>query len=111
VVSSRQESTGSYVAFLGVSASFNLWHAHLGRAAYPIVTRILRSSRLPISASANNAAVCVPCQYGKSKQLPYVPSSRVTSPLGLVHSDVWVSPTISLGGRLGNSDCRVNPSG
>jgi len=93
-----RKSIGSYVAFRCVSASFDLWHARLGRAAYPIVTRILRSSRLPISTSANKADVCAPGQYGKSKQLPNVPSSRVTSPLELVHSDVWVSPTVSLGG-------------
>jgi transposase InsO family protein len=91
--------TRSCVAFLGVSASFDIWHARLGHASSPIVSRVLNSNHLPVSSSPNKKSICEFCQYGKSKKLPFAPSSRISlSPLELIHSDVWTSPTISIGG-------------
>jgi hypothetical protein len=77
------------VAFFGVSASFDIWHAQLGHASSPVVSRVLRSHHLPISSSASPTAVCEFCQYDKANQLPFSASARVSSsPLELVHSDV-----------------------
>lgn len=59
----------SYVAFLGVSTSFDTWHARLGHASSPIVSRVLSSNNLPMTSSANKSALCEFCQYRKSKQL------------------------------------------
>jgi hypothetical protein len=89
----------SCVAFLGVSTSFDTWHARLGHASSPIVSRVLSSNNLQMLSSANKSALCEFCQYRKSKQLLFAQSSRITtSPLGLVHSDMWPSPSVSLGG-------------
>lgn len=89
----------SRIALLGVSASFDTWHARLGHASFAVVSRVLWTTHLPVSSRPNKNSVCEFCQYGKSKQLPFAHSSRVTtSPLELVHSDVWMSPSVSLGG-------------
>jgi transposase InsO family protein len=91
--------SNSCIALLGVSASFDIWHARLGHASSAVVSRVLRTSQLPVSSHPNKNSVCEFCQYGKSKQLPFPSSSRITtSPLELVHSDVWMSPSLSLGG-------------
>jgi histone deacetylase 1/2 len=40
--------------------------------------------------SVNKAVVCDTCQQGKSHQLPFSLSTRVTtSPLEIIYSDVW----------------------
>jgi transposase InsO family protein len=82
-----------------VSASFDTWHARLGHIAPVVVSRVLRTTHLPVSSRPNKHSVCEFCQYEKFKQLLFTPSSRVTtSLLELIHSDVWTSPTMSLGG-------------
>jgi transposase InsO family protein len=64
-----------------------------------VVSCVLRTTHLPVSSRPNKNSVCEFCQYGKSKQLPFAHSSQVTTtPLELVHSDVWTSPFVSLGG-------------
>lgn len=41
----------------------------------------------------------MPCQLGKSKQLPFNKFDHVSSrPLELIHSDVWTSPVLSING-------------
>jgi transposase InsO family protein len=53
-------------------------------------------SKLP---SLDKTRICESCQLGKSKQLPFVESTRCTfAPLELIHSDVWISPIPSLSG-------------
>jgi transposase InsO family protein len=43
--------------------------------------------------------VCKACQLGKSKQLPFVESTRCTlGPLELIHSNLWTSPIPSTSG-------------
>ena len=51
------------------------------------------------SPSDNHVLVCDACQRGKSRQLSYTASSRVsTMPLELIHSDVWGPAVSSSGG-------------
>jgi len=83
---------------LGVVNPFaSLWHHRLGHAAAPIVQWILSRHKLSFIRDVNNKHVCDVCQQGKSHQLPYPRSSRVSSPLDLVFSDVWGPAPASVG--------------
>jgi hypothetical protein len=55
---------------------------------------------LPISSNDfNKSVVCVSCQLGKGKRLPFSSSNRVSiTPLQLIRSDVWTSPVHSVTG-------------
>jgi hypothetical protein len=56
-------------------------------------------SPLHILGSLHNKEFCEPCQLSKSKQLPFPLSPRITStPLWLIHTDVWSSLVPSLEG-------------
>ncbi|KAG8087751.1 hypothetical protein GUJ93_ZPchr0010g8326 [Zizania palustris] len=70
-----------------------LWHRRLGHPSSSIASSVLESLKLfPLNKESH---VCDACQQAKSHRLPFSSSSRVsTSPLELVHSDVW-GPTIS----------------
>ena len=88
-----------FSAFLGVTAPFDVWHSRLGHPADLIVNKLLQQSLLPISGSIKSKQLCHPCHIAKSKKLPYFDSQRIsTHPLELIHSDVWTSPIVSLGG-------------
>ena len=65
------------------------------------IINVLHNYSLPVSDSFNKKSICVSCQLGKSKQLPFSASSREsTAPLELIHSDVWSTSTPSLSGCL-----------
>ena len=84
------------MAFIGVRTTPAIWHARLGHPSSHITNHIIKFFDLPVSGSYNLNSVCQFCLMGKAKQLPFGDSTRVVlSPLGLVHSDVWVSPVVS----------------
>jgi histone deacetylase 1/2 len=86
-------------AFSSLKVSHDLWHSRLGHPASPIVQHILRLHELP-SVSVNKAVVCDACQQGKSHQLPFSLSTRVTSaPLEIIYSDVWGPAQTSVSGH------------
>jgi len=86
-------------ALLGVKTSAAVWHSRLGHASQPVVSQVLQQFSLPVSGVKQLNGVCEPCQLGKSKQLPFQSSPRVSMcPLDLIHSDVWSCSTKSLGG-------------
>jgi hypothetical protein len=88
-------------AFLGVKTSAAVWHSRLGHASQPVISHLFQQFSLPVSGVKHLDGVCEPCQLGKSKQLPFQPSPRVSlCPLDLIHSDVWSYSTKSLGGCL-----------
>ena len=78
-----------------VKPSTSLWHSRLGHASTRVVQHVLSRNNLPFVRDSENKTVCDACQCGKSHQLPYSLSSRVSSgPLDLIHSDVWgLAPT------------------
>lgn len=81
---------------LGVTkASTSLWHHRLGHASSHVVHQILQRHKLPFIRDLNKHIVCDACQKGKSHQLPYPNSfSSSSTPLELVHLDVWgLAPT------------------
>ena len=86
-------------AVVGIKASVSVWHSRLGHASLPIVSQLLNKHSLPVEGLVNKMHFCEPCQLGKGKQLPFKPSTRVSSfPLQLIHTDVWSCSTKSLSG-------------
>jgi hypothetical protein len=72
---------------VGVKASTSTWHRHLRHPSANILHRVISKFSFPITDSINKQGVCVSCQLGKSKQLPFSDSSREsTTPLELIHS-------------------------
>jgi hypothetical protein len=88
-------------AFLGVKTFAAVWHYCLGHASQLVISHLFQQFSLPVSGFKHLDGVCEPCQLGKSKQLPFQPSPRISlCPLDLIHSDVWSYSTKSLGGCL-----------
>jgi len=86
-------------AFLGVSAPPNIWHSRLGHPSMSILNKLLQQSLLPCNGPSKINKLCDSCQIAKSKKLSFSDSHRIsTHPLELIHSDVWTSPILSLGG-------------
>jgi transposase InsO family protein len=51
---------------------------------------MINKNVLPIFGPKGTESLCEPCQLGKSKQLPFSASTRIsTCPLDLIHTDVW----------------------
>jgi transposase InsO family protein len=97
---SRQATiASSFTALLGVSAPLHIWHLRLGHPTSATIQHLLQHSLLQVSGSTKTHSLCEPCQVSKSKKLPFSASTRQsTSPLALIHSDVWTSPIVSVGG-------------
>jgi histone deacetylase 1/2 len=78
-----------------------LWHSRLGHPAFPVVQHVLHSHDLPSTIESNkHKAVCDACQQGKSHQLPFSLSTRVTKhPLEIIYSDVWGPAQVSVSGH------------
>jgi hypothetical protein len=88
-----------FAAFLGVKTTDMVWHQRLGHPSASVFQLLFRHQNLPLVVSFNKSRVCESCQLGKSKQLPFSESNRIsTSPLELIHSNVWTSPIPSLSG-------------
>ena len=82
-----------------VRVSSSQWHQRLGHPSKNVVSSIVRNNDLECSSSDTSALVCDACQCGKSRQLSYTASARVsTMPLELVHTDVWGAARASSGG-------------
>jgi hypothetical protein len=88
-----------FAAFLGVKTIDMVWHQRLGHPLAYVFQLLLRHQNFPLVRSFNKSRVCESYQLGKSKQLPFSESNRIsTSPLELIHSDIWTSPIPSLSG-------------
>ena len=86
-------------ALLGVKTSAAVWHSRLGHTSPQVLSQLLHQFSLPVSGVKHLDGVCEPCQLGKSKQLPFQASTRISScPLDLIHSDVWSCSTKSMSG-------------
>lgn len=82
-----------------VKVSREKWHSRLGHPATQVVQHILHHYELP-SESLNKVVICDGCQQGKSHQLPFSLSTRVTTaPLEIIYSDVWGPAQISISGH------------
>ena len=93
----RTPQTPHY-ASSSVRVSSSQWHQRLGHPTSKVVKSILQSNKLGCSFD-NKFYVCDACQRAKSHQLPYKTSVHVSSsPLELVHTDVWGPAQVSSGG-------------
>jgi histone deacetylase 1/2 len=78
-----------------------MWHRRLGHPSLQVVQHVLRSHELPSLHESNKIeSVCDACQQGKSHQLPFSLSTRVTKfPLEIIYSDVWGPAQTSVSGH------------
>jgi transposase InsO family protein len=88
-----------FTALIGIKTSSLVWHHRLGHPSSDIVTRIIKDNKLPTSSFDLNKTICSSCQLGKGKKQPFHASNRITtSPLHLIHTDLWTSPIASITG-------------
>jgi len=92
--------TPTFTAFLGLKTSICIWHSRLGHPSFKTVNHVIKANSLPTLQSNENPVVfCDFCPLGKSKQLPFHSSTRITTHvLELIHTDLWTSPIYSLSG-------------
>jgi hypothetical protein len=84
---------------IGITAPLRVWHSRLGHPSNLIIKKLLQNSLLSISGPTQSSHICESCQVAKCRKLPFPTSTRVsTTPLELIHSDVWSSPIMSVGG-------------
>jgi hypothetical protein len=77
--------------FLGIKATFDVWHSRLGHPADPIVHHLVTSQSLPVSGTLVKSHLCSSCQLGKCKKLPFTESTRESiSSLKIIHSKCMV---------------------
>ena len=82
-------------ALVGAKVTSTQWHQRVGHPTNNVVQAIVRQNNISCVPSNNHVLVCDASQRGKSRQLPYSASARVsTVPLELIHSDVW-GPDVS----------------
>lgn len=85
-------------AFFSVKASSDLWHRRLGHPSTSVVHQVLEENNFAVIKN-NKSSVCSACQQAKAHQLPFTLSSHVSSsPLELVHTDVWGPARVSVNG-------------
>jgi hypothetical protein len=92
------KSAPTFTAFLGLKTSFCIWHSRLGHSSFKTVSHVIKANSLPTS-NEHQADFCDFCPLGKSKQLPFKSSTRITTHvLELIHTDLWTSPVYSHSG-------------
>ncbi|TQE05315.1 hypothetical protein C1H46_009090 [Malus baccata] len=85
-------------ACVGERVSDALWHSRLGHVSFSILQHLVSANKLPIKGSISSK-FCQFCPLGKSHKLPFsLSSSMASSPLELIHCDVWMSPSLSISG-------------
>ncbi|KAJ4749591.1 polyprotein [Rhynchospora pubera] len=85
-------------ALIGVRTTANIWHAHFRHPSNDATLHVLKKFSLPCNSRTLN--LCHDCNVAKAHKLPFCNfSSTTTSPLHLIHSDVWgPSPILSSNG-------------
>jgi hypothetical protein len=90
-------SSPSHRASSSVKVSASQWHQRFGHPSNNVVQKLVKHHSLPCLPSDISVSICDACQRGKSHQLSYTASERIsTMPLELIHSDVWVLPLLLL---------------
>lgn len=81
-----------------VAVTSQLWHNRLSHPNAKILS-FLRSNKLLILDFRFKPSFCKGCALGKSTHLPFERNKiDAAAPFTLIHSDVWMSPTISVSG-------------
>lgn len=86
--------------FLSSKTTSEVWHNRLGHPNFQVISTLSSNKCLEIASTLNKNFICVACQLGKSKKLPFSLSTRCSPhPLFLVHCDVWgAAPVPSISG-------------
>lgn len=89
----------SHSAFVGVAASYSVWHQRFGHPSQLIMSKMLSSSKIKLPSVASSS-ICTYCVDGKMHRLPFSASvSQASVPFSKVHSDVWgPAPCVSIEG-------------
>jgi hypothetical protein len=97
---STNKTFPTFTSLLGFRTTPDVWHSRLGHSSISTVNHVIKAHHLPLTSNKiNKISFCDFCQLGKSKQLPFSHSSRIsTKPLELIHIDIWTSPTPSMSG-------------
>ncbi|KAK4377973.1 hypothetical protein RND71_004269 [Anisodus tanguticus] len=86
-------------ASVAVRQPGDIWHPRLGHSVAQVLSS--RRSKNVISLLNSFSNNCVSCRLGKSQHLPFnLVEHGNTSPLEIIHSDVWHSPVSSKLGFL-----------
>jgi Reverse transcriptase (RNA-dependent DNA polymerase)/gag-polypeptide of LTR copia-type len=90
--------TSPVLALVGIRVPASVWHARFCHTNHATTLHLLNSNNLP--CISHKLPLCHSCCMAKAHQLPFSTSSSTsTSPLELVHSDVWgPSPVTSWNG-------------
>ncbi|CAH9142791.1 unnamed protein product, partial [Cuscuta epithymum] len=90
-------SSYSPVALASHVAPGPVWHRRLGHCGTRILDRLRKTGN--ILSNSHFSHDCISCRLGKSQRLPFQEVwHKSTSPLYLIHSDVWQSPVLSTSG-------------
>jgi GAG-pre-integrase domain len=80
-------------ALLTNKISTSLWHVRFEHPSYSTALQIINNNILP--CHRENSFFCNDCVQAKACVLPFsISSSFISSPLELIHSDVWGSSPI-----------------
>jgi len=91
-------SSSSKQAFSSSLASSSLWHRRLGHPSNKVLRTLVSRSLLGSFSRLSNSP-CSHCALAKSIKLPFSSHDHCsTKPFALIHSDVWMSPVISVSG-------------
>ena len=94
-----RNKASTHFSLIGVHVSHPIWRHRLGHPAHPILQRIVSKHQLPLQGKFECNFFCDSCPLGKSSRLPFQASNSIsTTPLELVHSDIWTSPHFSIKG-------------
>ncbi|KAJ3691762.1 hypothetical protein LUZ61_020926 [Rhynchospora tenuis] len=88
-------STSPPQAMFGIRTTASMWHDRFGHPSNSVTMKLLKDFALPCTSLS--LETCNDCMIAKSHKLSFSSSSScTTSPLELVHSDVWgPSPIVS----------------
>jgi transposase InsO family protein len=91
-------SSSSKQAFSSSLASSSLWHRRLGHPSNKVLRTLVSRSLLGSFSRLSNSP-CSHCALAKSIKLPFSSHDHCsTEPFALIHSDVWMSPVVSVSG-------------
>jgi len=81
-------------ACVAIRQSGDIWLRRLGHSGVQILDCLRKNNYISLLNSVRSD--CVPCRLGKSQRLPFkLVDHCSSSPLDIIHSDVWQSPVLS----------------
>ncbi|GJV27968.1 ribonuclease H-like domain-containing protein [Tanacetum coccineum] len=86
-------------AFALLTNNHSLWHQRLGHPGDAVIQTMSSRGLVSYNKNKNTQHLCRACQLGKQTKLLFQRStSIVTSPIDIIHSDLWTSPVSSMSG-------------